>query len=48
MQELEKFNVKINVISNGLEKYMSFNVNSKLIFIDSCQVLSLVKMISGI
>ena len=34
MQELDKFNFKINVIPNGLEKYMSFTINKKLIFID--------------
>ena len=27
MQELGKFNLKINVIPNGLESYMSFNIN---------------------
>ena len=40
MQELGKFNLKINVIPNGLEKYMSFNINNKLVFIDSFQFLS--------
>ena len=40
MQELGKFNLKINVISNGLEKYMSFTINNKLRFIDSFQSLS--------
>ena len=34
MQELDKFNFKINVIPNGLEKYMSFTINKKLIFIE--------------
>ena len=29
MQELSKFNLKINVLSNGLEKYMSFTINNK-------------------
>ena len=33
-------NLKINVIPNGLEKYMSFTINNKLIFIDSFQILS--------
>ena len=28
MQELGKFNVKVNVIPNGLEKYMSFTINN--------------------
>ena len=37
MQELGKFNFKINVIPSGLEIYMSFN---KLHFIDSFQFLS--------
>ena len=40
MQELGKFNLKINVIPNGLEKYMSFSINNKLSFIDSFQFLS--------
>ena len=40
MQELGKFNLKINVIPNGLEKYMSFTINNKLSFIDSFQFLS--------
>ena len=30
MQEPGKFNLKINVIPNGLEKYMSFTINNKL------------------
>ena len=40
MQELGKFSLKINLISNGLKKYMSFGINSKLYFIDSFQFLS--------
>ena len=40
MQELGKFNLKINVIPNRLEKYMSFNINNKSFFIDSFQVYS--------
>ena len=40
MQELGKFNLKINVILNGLGKYMSFTINNKLIFIESFQFLS--------
>ena len=39
MRELGKFNLKINVIPNGLKKYMSFSIN-KLSFIDSFQFLS--------
>ena len=40
MQELGKFSLKINVIPNGLEKYMSFGINNKLYSIDSFQFLS--------
>ena len=40
MQELGKFNLKINVIPNGIKKYMSFISNNKISFIDSFQFLS--------
>ena len=40
MPELGKINFKINVIPNGLEIYMSFNVDNKFIFIDIFQFLS--------
>ena len=40
MQEIGKFNFKINVVPNGLEKYMSFNINNKITFTDSFQFLS--------
>ena len=45
MQELGKFNpkilnLKINVVSNGLEKYKSFTTNNKLSFIESFQFSS--------
>ena len=40
MQELGKFSFKINVIANGLEKNMSFNIYNKLNFIDTFQCLS--------
>ena len=39
-QELGKCNLKTNVITNGLENYMSFSINNKLMFIDSFQFLS--------
>ena len=29
----------LNVIPNGLEKYMSFSIDSKLVFIDSFQFI---------
>ena len=38
-RELSKFNVKINVIPNGLEKYMAFTINRNIIFIDSMQFM---------
>ena len=40
MQELGKFNLKLNVMQNGLENYMSFSINNTLSFIDSFQFLS--------
>ena len=38
--ELDKFDVKINVIPNGLEKYMTFFLNKNLVFIDSMEFMS--------
>ena len=38
-KELSKFNVKISVIPNGLEKYMAFTINRNIIFIDSIQFM---------
>ena len=40
MQEVGKLNLKIRIIPNALEKYMSFNINDKLRLIDSFQFLS--------
>ena len=40
MQELGKFNLKLNVIPNGLEKNLSFTIIDKLHFINSFQFLS--------
>ena len=40
MQELGKFNLKINVIINELEKYTSFSINSKPSFVDNYQFIS--------
>ena len=34
-KELSKFNCKVSVITNGLEKFMSFTLNKNLVFIDS-------------
>ena len=41
MQKLGKFNLKIYVITNGLEKYVTFTINNKLRFVNSFQFLSL-------
>ena len=38
--ELDKFDVKISVIPNGLEKYMPFFSNKNLVFIDSIQFMN--------
>ena len=40
MQELGKFDFKVNVIPNGLEKHMSLSINDKSIFTDSFEFLS--------
>ena len=40
MQELGKFNLKTSVTPNGLERYMSFTINNKLIFIERFHYLS--------
>ena len=36
---LQKFILKINVIPNGLEKYMAFFLNKNLVYIDSMQFM---------
>ena len=38
--ELNKFNLKINVIPNGLEKYMAFFLSKNLVYIDSMQFMN--------
>ena len=38
--ELDKFDVKIKVIPNGLGKYMTFFLNKNLVFIDSMQFMN--------
>ena len=40
MPELGKSNFKINIIPNGVEKYIGFHINNKLIFNASFQFLS--------
>ena len=39
IKESSKFNVKISVIPNGLEKYMAFTINRNIIFIDSMKFM---------
>ena len=38
--ELDKLDVKISVIPNGLEKYMALFLNKNLVFIDSMQFIN--------
>ena len=35
MQGIGKFDVKVNIIANGLEKYMASTINKNLVFVDS-------------
>ena len=37
---MNKFDVKVSVIPNGLEKYMVFTINRNLVFIDSKQFMN--------
>ena len=51
VKELNKFDVKVSVVPNGLEKYMAFTINRNLVFIDNMQFMnsnldSLVKNLS--
>ena len=51
IEEVSKSDVKLNVIPNGLEKYMAFKINRNFVFIDSMQFMnsslySLVKNLS--
>ena len=39
--KVNKFDVKINLIPNGLEKYMAFFLGKNLVFIDSMQFMNL-------
>ena len=38
--ELKKFDMKIDLIPNRLEKYMAFILNKNLLFIDSMQFMN--------
>ena len=48
--ELHKFNLKVDVIPNGLEKYMTFFLGRGLVFIDSMQFMdsSLDKLVKNL
>ena len=51
IKEINKSDVKVSVIVNGLEKYMAFTINTNLVFLDSMQFMnsslnSLVKNLS--
>ena len=51
IKEISKFDVKVSVIPNGLEKYMAFTINRSLVFIGSMRFMnssldSLVKNLS--
>ena len=40
MHELGNFDEKVNVMLNGLEKYMAFTINNNLVFIVSMQFMN--------
>ena len=40
IKEISNFDVKVDVIRNGLEKYMAFTKNRNLVFIDSMQFMN--------
>ena len=40
LQEIDKFNVKIRAMPNGLGKYMAFTINKNLVLIDSMQFIN--------
>ena len=39
MQEIDKFDVKLDVIPKGLEEYVAVTNDKKLVFIDSMQLM---------
>ena len=40
IREMDKFDVKVNVALNGLEKYVAFTINKNLVFIDCIRFLN--------
>ena len=40
MQNLSKLHVEMNIIPNGLGKYIAFAINKHLVFIDNMQFIN--------
>ena len=40
IKEIRKFDVKVSVIPNGLEKYIAFTINMNLVFIGTMQSMN--------
>ena len=40
IKEISKFDMKVSVITNELEKYMAFTINTNLVFIDSMKFMN--------
>ena len=40
IREISKFDVKVNAIPNGLEKYMALTISNNLVFINSMQFMN--------
>ena len=40
MKEISKFDLKVSVILNGLEKYMDFKINKNLVFVGSMEFMN--------
>ena len=40
MRQIGKFDVKVDFMPSGLEKYMAFIINKSLVFIDSMQFMN--------
>ena len=40
MKEISKFDLKVSVILNGLEKYMDFKINKNLVFVGSMEFMT--------
>ena len=38
IKEISKFDVKVSVIPNGLEKYMAFTINTNLVLLTACNL----------